>query len=145
VYRLLTETEREYATRAGANTPFWWGSSVSTSEANYNGNFVYLGGGSKGEYRYRTLPVDSFKANPWGLYQVHGNVWEWTVDCWIDSNSGNPGDGSARTTADCSRRVVRGGSFYNIPSWLRSARRHWFSSVIRNPVLGFRVARDLRP
>jgi formylglycine-generating enzyme required for sulfatase activity len=144
-YRLPTETEREYVTRAGTNAPFWWGSSVSTSQANYNGNYAYLGGGSKGEYRYRTMPVSNFEANPWGLSQVHGNVWEWTEDCWNDSNIGNPRDGSARKEGDCSRHVVRGGSFYNIPSWLRAARRHWFSTVIRNPVVGFRVARGLDP
>ena len=67
----------------------------------------------KGEYRKATVPVDSFEANPWGLYQVHGNVWEWTEDCWNDSNTGNPGNGSARTTGDCSRRVLRGGSWVN--------------------------------
>ncbi len=142
-YRLASETEREYMTRAGTVTPFWWGASVSTDQANYNGNFSYLGGGAKGQYRLRTLPVDGLSANPWGLHHVHGNVWEWTEDCWNDGNIGNPGDGSARLTGDCTRRVVRGGSFYNIPSWLRSARRHWFSAVMRNPVLGFRVARAL--
>ncbi len=142
-YRLPTDAEREYVARAGTTTAFWWGASISPDQANFNANHVYLGGGAKGEYRKRTLPVDSFAANAWGLHQVHGNVWEWTEDCWIDSNIGNPGDGSARTAADCSRHVVRGGSFYNIPSWIRSARRHWFSTVIRNPVIGFRVARTL--
>src|SRR5207302_6940801 len=80
-YRLLSETEREYVTRAGRSTPFWWGPSISTSQANYNGNYTY-GGGSKGEYREKTVPVASFQPNPWGLYQVHGNVWEWTEDCY---------------------------------------------------------------
>lgn len=142
-YRLLSETEREYVARAGTVTPFWWGASIFTTQANYNGNHAYVGGGSKGDYRLHTLPVDFFKPNAWGLYQVHGNVWEWTQDCWIDSNSGNPGDGTARALADCSRNVVRGGSFYNIPSWLRSARRHWYSATIRLPVVGFRLARPL--
>ena len=139
-YRLLTETEREYVARAGTNTPFWWGTSISTAQANYNGNHTYLGGGARGEYR---MPVDGLAANAWGLHHVHGNIWEWTEDCWNDSNMGNPGDGSARSAADCSRRVVRGGSFYNIPSWVRAARRHWFSTIIRNPVIGFRIARSL--
>jgi formylglycine-generating enzyme required for sulfatase activity len=143
-YRLLTESEREYVTRAGTTTVFWWGASVSDDQANYNANHAYLGGGTRGEYRKRTMPVDSFAANAWGLYQVHGNVWEWTEVCWNESNADNPGDGSARTGPDCSRHVVRGGSFYNIPSWIRSARRHWFSTVIRNPVIGFRVARTLQ-
>jgi formylglycine-generating enzyme required for sulfatase activity len=73
-YRLLSEAEREYVTRAGSSTPFWWGSSVSTAQANYNGNYIYAGG-SKGEYRKATVAVDSFAANAWGLFNVHGNVW----------------------------------------------------------------------
>ena len=73
-YRLLSEAEWEYACRAGTKTPFWWGSSITPDQANYDGNYTYDGGGSKGEYRQKTLPVDSFEPNPWGLYQVHGNV-----------------------------------------------------------------------
>jgi hypothetical protein len=68
-------------------TPFWWGGSISAKQANYDGNYTY-GNDPKGEYRERTLPVDSFEPNPWGLYQVHGNVWEWTQDCWHDSYAG---------------------------------------------------------
>jgi formylglycine-generating enzyme required for sulfatase activity len=75
-YRLLSEAEREYVTRAGTTTPFWWGSSIVTSQANYDGDYPYRGG-PKGEYRHQTIPVDSFLPNPWGLYQVHGNVAEW--------------------------------------------------------------------
>ena len=97
----LSEAEREYVARAGTTTPFWWGSSITPEQANYNGNYVYAGGGSKGEYRAKTVPVKSFKPNPWGLYQVHGNVWEWVEDCWNDSYSGAPADGSAWTTGDC--------------------------------------------
>ena len=101
-YRLLSEAEREYVTRAGTTTPFWWGTSITPMQANYDGNFLYAGGGSKGENRQRTEPVDSFNPNPWGLYNVHGNVWDWTEDCWNGSNNGNPGNGRARTTGDCS-------------------------------------------
>jgi formylglycine-generating enzyme required for sulfatase activity len=88
-YRLLSEAEREYAARAGTATPFWWGSSISTEQANYDGNLVY-GGGPNGEYRQRTLPVESFQPNPWGLYQVHGNVLEWTEDCSNDNYPAKP-------------------------------------------------------
>jgi formylglycine-generating enzyme required for sulfatase activity len=143
-YRLLAEAEREYVTRAGTTTPFWWGSSITPEQANYDGYYTY-GGGSKGEYRQRTVPVDSFEANPWGLYNVHGNVWEWTEDCWNESNTGNPGDGSARTTGDCTRRVVRGGSWVGDPHLLRSAYRSRTATVRRYVDWGFRVARTLNP
>jgi formylglycine-generating enzyme required for sulfatase activity len=143
-YRLLSEAEREYVTRAGTTTPFWFGSSISTSQANYDGNDTY-GSGSKGEYRQKTLPVDSFKPNPWGLHQVHGNVSEWTEDCWNDSYSGAPADGSAWAAGDCSRRVLRGGSWNYFPRFLRSAKR--FGDRADNHLIsqGLRVARTLTP
>ena len=94
VYRLASEAEWEYACRAGSSTPFWWGASISTDEANYHGNYTY-DGGKKGQYRKATLPVESFKPNPWGLYQVHGNVWEWCADSWHENYRGAPEDGSA--------------------------------------------------
>jgi formylglycine-generating enzyme required for sulfatase activity len=81
-YRQLSEAEREYVTRAGTTTPFWWGNSISTSQANYDGTSV------NGEYRQQTLPVGSLQPNPWGLYHVHGNVWEWVEDCNHGSYSG---------------------------------------------------------
>jgi formylglycine-generating enzyme required for sulfatase activity len=146
-YRLLSESEREYVTRAGTTTPFWWGSSITPKQANYNGSVdPYEGGGSKGENRQSTVPVDSFEPNPWGLYQVHGNVLEWTLDCWNGSNTGNPGDGHARTTGDCSRRVVRGGSWVSNPQELRSAYRYWNTPGVRDfNKFGFRLARTLHP
>jgi formylglycine-generating enzyme required for sulfatase activity len=144
-YRLLSEAEREYVTRAGTTTPFWWGTSITPLQANYNGDFLYAGGGSKGEYRQRTVPVDSFEPNPWGLYNVHGNAWEWTEDCWNASNSGNPGNGSARTTGDCRLRVLRGGSWVDLPQNLRSASRNWYSTVNRINTFGFRLGRTLTP
>ena len=145
-YRLLSEAEREYVSRGGTTTPFWWGSSITPKQANYDGSVdPYKGGGSRGEYRRRTVPVDSFEPNPWGLYNVHGNVWEWTEDCWNDSNAGNPGDGRARTTGDCSRRAVRGGSWFYYLQSLRSASRLWRYVVNRDFILGFRLARTLDP
>jgi formylglycine-generating enzyme required for sulfatase activity len=109
IYRLLSEAEREYVTRAATTTPFWWGSSISSSQANYDGRFTY-GSDAKGEFRQKTVSVDTFQPNPWGLYQVHGNVWEWTEDCWNESYNGAPADGSARTNGNCGERVLRGGS-----------------------------------
>ena len=143
-YRLLSEAEREYVTRAGTTTPFWWGPSITPKQANYVGNYIY-GGGTKGEYRQQTVPVDSFEANPWGLFNVHGNVWEWMEDCWNDGNRGNPGNGSARTTGDCTRRVVRGGSWYDLPQSLRAAIRFRSAASERSSNLGFRLARTLNP
>jgi formylglycine-generating enzyme required for sulfatase activity len=145
-YRLLSEAEREYATRAGTLTPFWWGSSITPAQANYNGGFVYEGGGSKGVWRKSTMPVDSFQANPWGLYNVHGNLWEWCEDVWHDNYSGAPVDGSAWLRGgDPTRRVVRGGSWAYYPQNLRAAARIWVSSVVRVIYIGFRLARTLNP
>jgi formylglycine-generating enzyme required for sulfatase activity len=143
-YRLLSEAEREYAARAGTTTPYWFGSSITPALANYDGNYVYGGGGAKGEYRERTVPVDSFAPNAWALYNVHGNVSEWTADCWNESNAGNPGDGSARA-GDCSSRVVRGGSWVNDPADLRAAARDSDPVDSRLSFLGFRVGRTLGP
>jgi formylglycine-generating enzyme required for sulfatase activity len=144
-YRLLSEAEREYVTRAGTTTPFWWGSSISTSQAAYDGNHTY-GGGSTGEFRKGTMPVDSFQANPWGLYQVHGNVWEWTEDCWNEKYYGAPADGSPWTGGDCNVRIIRGGSWDSDPMFLRSAYRVARPDIAwRINDLGFRVARALMP
>ncbi len=141
-YRLLSESEREYTARAGTTTPFWWGKSISASQANYDANYTY-DGGAKGESRKATVPVDSFVANPWGLYNVHGNVWEWSEDCWNANNVGNSGDGKARTSGDCSFRVLRGGSWGDNPRNLRSADRGRALPDIRSNFFGFRVARTL--
>jgi formylglycine-generating enzyme required for sulfatase activity len=141
-YRLLSEAEREYVARAGTVTPFWFGSSISSQQANYNGDYVY-DGGSKGEYRHQTLLVDAFEENPWGLYQVHGNVWEWTEDCYNDNYRGAPSDGSAWTDGDCGRRVLRGGSSIDYPRDLRAASRNADPADFRTMDDGFRVARDL--
>jgi formylglycine-generating enzyme required for sulfatase activity/uncharacterized caspase-like protein len=143
-YRLLSEAELEYVTRAGTTTPFWWGSSIRTAQANYNGNYTY-GGGRKGEFRQHTVPVDSFEANPWGLYNVHGNVWGWTADCWNANYQGAPADGSAWTSGECSRRVVRSGSGFNAPRFVRSAFRVRSTTDRRSMDFGFRLARTLAP
>ncbi len=141
-YRLLSEAEREYVTRAGTTTPFWWGSSITTDQANYDGSVVLFGGGGqKGEDRQKTLPVKSFEPNPWGLYQVHGNVWEWVEDCWNENYHNAPADGSANTTGDCGRRVFRGGSWLVIH--LSAAYRGWSTSDNRYYSIGFRVGRTL--
>ena len=141
-YRLPSEAEWEYACRAGTTTPFWWGSSITPEQANYNGSVdPYKGGGKKGEYRQKTLPVKSFEPNPWGLYQVHGNVWEWCEDLWHDNYNGAPNDGSAWTTGGSGWRVLRGGSWDDDPRRLRSAYRSGYNLRLRTRFRGLRVAR----
>ena len=142
IYRLPSETEREYVARAGTVTPFWWGSSIATDAANYNGNSAYAQG-AKGEWRQQTVRVGTFRPNAWGLYNVHGNVWDWTDDCWNESNASNPGDGSVRTSGDCTWRVARGGAWNYSPTYLRAAFRYWNLPDNRSGVQGFRVVRAL--
>jgi formylglycine-generating enzyme required for sulfatase activity len=141
-YRLLSEAEREYVTRAGTTTPFWWGGSISTRQANYNGTSTYAGG-STGDYQQKTLLVNAFEPNPWGLYQVHGNVWDWVEDCQDENYSGAPSDGTAWTSGDCSRHVVRGGSGHSSPQLRRSAERGKLATEVQSSGIGFRVARTL--
>ncbi len=145
-YRLLTEAEWEYCCRAGTSTPFSWGSSISTDQANYDGNYTYSDG-VKGKYRRQTVPVDDFSPNPWGLYQMHGNVWEWVADHWHDNYDGAPSDGSSWVNtdgSDNSLRVLRGGSWDYLPQILRSAVRLRYDRGIRFDYIGFRITRTLR-
>jgi formylglycine-generating enzyme required for sulfatase activity len=141
-YRLLTEAEWEYAARAGTITPFSTGRTITTAQANFHSDYTY-GGGAKGIYRGKTVEVGSFQPNAFGLYDLHGNVWEWVQDCWNDSYRGAPTDGSVWRTGDCSRRVLRGGSWGLFPWYLRSALRYVFSTVFRYYDFGFRVGRTL--
>ena len=134
-YRLLSESEWEYVARAGTTTPFHTGKTISTEQANYNGDRV-------APYRGQTVPVGSFGANEFGLHDVHGNVAEWTQDCWNRSYRGAPVDGTA-WERDCGRRVVRGGSWRAWSSQIRSAWRGAGNSREAGPDSGFRVARTL--
>jgi formylglycine-generating enzyme required for sulfatase activity len=142
-FRLLTEAEWEYAARGCTVTPFWWGEAITPNQA--NGNFSSTADpDSKGDlWRQRTLPVDSFEPNPWGIYQVHGNVWEWVEDCWNDSHAGGPTNGGARQGPSTCKRVLRGGSWLNRPQGLRSARRHAAERGYRRSDIGFRVAESV--
>ena len=142
-YRLLSEAEYEYAARAGSETAYPWGPDIKLNGeamANCRGCGSEWGG-------KQTAPVNSFSPNGFGLYQMVGNVWEWTEDCWHDgySVSPPPADGSAWTSGDCNSRVVRGGSWDDFPDFLRSANRNRANSDVRNNLLGFRVARTLTP
>ncbi|MEL6662657.1 MAG: formylglycine-generating enzyme family protein [Pseudomonadota bacterium] len=141
-FRLPSEAEWEYACRAGTETPFSFGETITPDEANYDGNFTY-GGGPKGTYHEKTMPVGSYPANRFGLYDMHGNVWEWCADRWHETYQGAPADGSVWDGGDASRRVLRGGSWYNDPRDLRSGLRYRDSPTDRDFNIGFRVARTL--
>ena len=142
-YRLLSESEWEYAARGGTTGPFHYGATISSEQANYDARYVY-GSGRKGRYRKRTVPVDSFPANAFGLHDMHGNVKEWVEDCWHDSYIGAPWDGSAWTHGgNCASRVLRGGAWVDAPTALRSANRSGSRTGDRSGWAGFRVARSL--
>ena len=151
-YRLPSEAEWEYVARAGTRTARYWGESE-------RGQCRYANGADRTAKRrnsgwttadcddgyYQTAPVGTYEANGFGLNDVMGNVWEWTEDCWNGSYAGAPRDGSAWTSGDCGRRVLRGGSWLLNPGNLRSAFRSRITTGIRNNNLGFRVARTLTP
>jgi len=141
-YRLLSEGEREYVTRAGTTTPFWWGSEVTMEQATY---FGFSGGPDTLYSARRTAPVDFFAPNPWGLYQVHGNVWDWVDDCWDDRYPQAPSEASARTYDHCTQHVLRGGSWSDPDYLLRSSSRYVGFFAMRSNHIGFRVARTVAP
>jgi formylglycine-generating enzyme required for sulfatase activity len=136
-YRLVSEAEYEYAARAATQTAFPWSDEIGKGNANCNGC------GSEWDNK-RTAPVGSFPANPFGLHEMAGNVWEWVEDCWHDSYSGAPENGAAWIDeTDHGYRVVRGGSWSSVPRMLRTAGRNRFAADRRDINLGFRVARTL--
>ncbi len=133
-YRLPSEAEWEYAARADTTTSYWWGDGKPTPE---RANF--------GDELHETTEVGSYPANPWGLHDMNGNVWEWVEDCWHESYEApdRPDDGRAWTSGGCSRRALRGGSWSDRPEDLRSADRFGNFTVVRGKGIGFRVARTL--
>jgi formylglycine-generating enzyme required for sulfatase activity len=120
-YRLPSEAEWEYACRAGTTTPFYFGENITPDLVNYNGNYPY-GSAPKGIYREQTTDVGSFPPNAFGLYDMHGNVWEWCLDNRVDNYNNAPTDGSA-VTSQSGRKVLRGGSWFGSPRGCRSAFR----------------------
>jgi formylglycine-generating enzyme required for sulfatase activity len=128
-YRLLSEAEWEYACRGGTMTRYWWGDEITPENANYGANVG------------KTTEVGSYPANPFGLYDMHGNVWEWVEDRWHDSYVGAPNDGSAWILGTAPDVVLRGGAWFNGPRVVRSAVRIRDNPDYRYYFVGFRVAR----
>jgi formylglycine-generating enzyme required for sulfatase activity len=137
-YRLPSEAEWEYACRGGTITPFYCGETISTDLANYDGNYTY-GQGQKGQYREKTTKVGIFPANPFGLYDMCGNVWEWCEDGWHENYINAPTDGSAWTSLNSQRKRLRGGSWLNGPGDCRSAYRGYVNLDYSDDDIGFRV------
>lgn len=150
-YRLPSEAEWEMAARAGTKTAFWWGDSLPADGV---ARAACVGCGSEWDSK-SPAPADAFPANPWGLHNVHGNVWEWTADLYCEDYASGPKDGSPRVTDDCAPQgdrpaargvySLRGGSAFYPVKAMRSAMRVRNIPGFRNFSVGFRVARDLPP
>lgn len=135
--RLPTEAEWEYACRAGTNTKYWWGNEIGENRANCRES----GSAWSGK---QPSPVGSFEPNPFGLYDTHGNAWEWVQDPWHDNYVGVPDDGSVwEVGGNTGRRVLRGGSWASVSVYLRATYRLGYATDTRDNYLGFRLARDL--
>ena len=135
-YRLPTEAEWEYACRAGTQTPFSFGECLTSQEANYNGQYPFLQC-ERGIYRKKPISAKAFPANDWGLIGMHGNVWEWCQDWrgnYLSNEVKNPAGPS-----EGSHRVIRGGSCYSMPSWVRTTNRGRFYPEFRYLLTGFRL------
>jgi len=136
-YRLPTEAEWEYSCRAGTTTPFHFGETISTDQANYYGEAVY-GNGKVGVYRKKTTPVGTFPANAWGLHDMHGNLWQWCQDWYAaeyPKNDVTDPQGPEKGTL----RVLRGGSWYSYPEYCRSAFRFRYVPGGRSGIYGCRL------
>jgi formylglycine-generating enzyme required for sulfatase activity len=138
-YRLLSEAEREYVTRAGTTTAFWWGDFPNPAEAD---GTIFPRPAEMNSAQEEALAFTPLGANPWRLQEVHGNIYDWVDDCWHDNYQGAPADGSAWTEDNCSGHVLRGGAGTRSAQTRRSAARMWFGSPNRLIYMGVRVARS---
>ncbi|MBN3767803.1 formylglycine-generating enzyme family protein, partial [Burkholderia sp. Ac-20365] len=136
-YRLPTEAEWEYANRAGTTTKYWWGDAMRKGMANCK---------DCGDPYHKEAPepVGTFAANPNGLYDMNGSVWEWVGDCWHNSYQGAPNDGRAWDAPGCNTRVIRGGSWREGNDYMLSSTRFKYSQSVRQSQDGFRVVKELK-
>ncbi|MEO1763675.1 MAG: formylglycine-generating enzyme family protein, partial [Cyanobacteria bacterium J06629_18] len=142
-YRLPSEAEWEYACRGNTITAFHFGDTITSDLVNHDGNYTYASA-PKGKYRQGTTPVGSFPPNAFGLYDMHGNVWEWCADSWHDSYDNAPNDGRVwHEGGDNNLRVMRGGSWFNVPRFCRSALRYKGETSLRDVFIGLRVVSDV--
>ena len=141
-YRLLSEVEWEYVARAGQTGPFGTGNDISSKDANFDGKAPY-GTGAAGPYLRKTQPVGQYEPNAFGVYDMHGNVYEWVEDCWNADHTGAVGDGSPRTDGDCDFRVMKGGSWVTHGYQARAAARIRYVTDYRYDDYGIRIARTL--
>ena len=137
-----SEAEWEYACRAGTETPFAFGETITPDLVNYDSNYPYANAPKEpAKHRQKTFPVFSGKANAFGLYNLHGNLWEWCEDIWNENYDGLAIDGSANVSVgDSSFRVLRGGSWGSLAGLCRSAFRGWGYPAVDDRFIGFRVA-----
>ena len=138
---LPTEAQWEYACRARTNTPFYFGENITTDQVNYNGRNPY-NDGRQGEYRRRTVEVKSLPPNAWGLYQMHGNVYEWCQDWYATQYPSQPVT-DPQGAVSGTLRVLRGGSWFNDGRYCRSARRNHAAPADRYSPIGFRLSLGL--
>ncbi len=140
IFDLPTEAQWEYACRAGTTTPFHFGETITTDMANFAGNYTTYAEASKGTYRQKTIEVGSFDPNAFGLYNMHGNVWEWCLDPWHENYEGAPKDDRVWDASnDSGSKILRGGSWFVIPQYCRSAYRVRDTVDPRISYDGFRV------
>ena len=138
-YRLPSEAEWEYACRAGTSTPFWTGATITTDQANYVGLHTFKDE-APGIYRHTPNRAGEYPPNPFGLYDLHGNVWEWCADAWHDSYEGASFDGSPRSGSEGKYHPARGGSWHEPPANCRCATRLKLRENERDDFIGFRAA-----
>ncbi|MDQ7072364.1 MAG: formylglycine-generating enzyme family protein [Gammaproteobacteria bacterium] len=142
-FRLPSEAEWEYAARAGGTTRYSWGDAIDCSKAHYNGGensscYYKVNGKLRG-----TTAVATYPANNFGLFDMHGNVWEWTQDCWHSNYNGSPTSSKAWTQQNCKQYVARGGSWVISAENLRITYRNKYNKTERNPSLGFRLVQEI--